>query len=125
MPAAAYVEALNANTSYVLTPAERLELIEGLESRKETQQTVLRKIVDNASFTANEYNRSFVMMQYFGYLRRDPEPEGFNFWLQQINRFPVGDAQAQHALVCSFITSSEYQLRFGSIINRSNADCAR
>jgi hypothetical protein len=65
------------------------------------------------------------MMQYFGYLRRDPEPEGFNFWLQQINRFPVGDAQAQHGLVCSFITSSEYQLRFGSIINRSNADCAR
>jgi hypothetical protein len=64
-------------------------------------------------------------MQYFGYLQRDPDPEGFRFWLGQLDRFALRDVSAQHGLVCSFITSSEYQSRFGSQISRSNADCGR
>jgi hypothetical protein len=57
-------------------------------------------------------------------LRRDGDANGLNFWLvEQVNRFPLRNIGIQHAMVCSFITSIEYQQRFGSVVTRSNADC--
>ena len=44
---------------------------------------ILRLVADDQSFSDAEYNRAFVLMEYFGYLRRDPEPGGFDFWLGQ------------------------------------------
>ena len=80
--------------------------------------------VDNRPLIDAEYNLVFVATEYFGYLRRDGDANGLNFWLfEQVNRFPVRDIDIQHAMVCSFITSIEYQLRFGSVVTRSNADC--
>jgi hypothetical protein len=84
---------------------------------------ILRQVADNQSFIDAEYRRSFVLMEYFGYLRRDPDLEGFNFWLGQVNRYPVRDVGIQHAMVCSFITSAEYQLRFGSAVTHTNQEC--
>src|SRR6266404_2541424 len=84
---------------------------------------ILRQVADDQSFIDAEYRRSFVLMGYFGYLRRDPDQEGFNFWLGLVNSYPVRDVNIQHAMVCSFITSAEYQLRFGSIISHSNKEC--
>jgi hypothetical protein len=81
--------------------------------------------VDNRAFIDAEYNRAFVATQYFGYLRRDPDMAGFLFWLGQINRAPLRDVPKQHALVCSFITSAEYQLRFSSIVSHANRECPR
>ena len=54
--------------------------------------------------------------QYFGYLRRDPDIGGFLFWLGQVNSAPLRDVTKQHAMVCSFITSAEYQQRFSSVV---------
>lgn len=79
--------------------------------------------VDNRSFINAEYNFTFVSTEYFGYLRRDGDANGLNFWLAQVNRFPIRDADAQHAMVCSFITSAEYQLRFGSVVSQTNQEC--
>jgi hypothetical protein len=84
---------------------------------------ILRQVADNQSLIDAEYRRSFVLMEYFGYLRRDPDLEGFNFWLGQVNRYPVRDVGIQHAMVCSFITSAEYQLRFGSAVTHTNQEC--
>jgi hypothetical protein len=70
-----------------------------------------------------EYNASFVLTEYFGYLRRDPEPEGYDFWLGQVDRFPIRNIDIQHAMVCSFITSIEYQQRFSPIVTHTNAEC--
>jgi hypothetical protein len=84
---------------------------------------ILRQIADSQTFIDAEYRRSFVLMEYFGYLRRDPDTEGFNFWLGQLNRFPLRDVGIQHAMVCSFITSPEYQLRFGTALTHTNAEC--
>ena len=56
-----------------------------------------------------EYNEAFVSMQYFGYLRRDPETDGFNAWLRVINRNPAD----YRTMVHGFVTSVEYRLRFG------------
>jgi hypothetical protein len=84
---------------------------------------ILRQVADNPAFIDAEYRRSFVLMEYFGYLRRDPDTEGFNFWLGQVNRFPLRDVGIQHAMVCSFITSREYQERFSLVVTHTNAEC--
>jgi len=60
-----------------------------------------------------------VLMQYFGYLRRNPDdaPEagldfaGYNFWLTKLNDFNGNYINAE--MVRAFITSQEYELRFG------------
>lgn len=79
--------------------------------------------IDNRALIDAEYNRSLVLSQYFGYLRRNPDIPGFLFWLGQVNGGPLRDLGKQHAMVCSFITSQEYQQRFSTIFTRSNANC--
>ena len=80
--------------------------------------------VDNRPLIDAEYNLGFVTTEYFGYLRRDGDANGLNFWLVgQVNRFPLRDIGIQHLMVCSFITSAEYQLRFGAVVAHTNAEC--
>jgi pimeloyl-ACP methyl ester carboxylesterase len=79
--------------------------------------------INNRAFIDAEYNRSFVASQYFGYLRRDADIGGFLFWLGQMSSVPLRDVPKQHAMVCSFTTSAEYQFRFGAIATHSNAEC--
>ena len=79
--------------------------------------------INNRAFIDAEYNRAFVLGQYFGYLRRNPDIAGFVFWLAQVNSAPVRNVPKQHAMVCSFITSAEYQLRFGPVSSRTNGEC--
>lgn len=79
--------------------------------------------IDNRSFVNAEYNRALVFTQYAGYLRRDADVAGLLFWLDQVNSAPLRNVSKQHALVCSFITSGEYQLRFSSLITHGNAEC--
>lgn len=81
--------------------------------------------INNRSFIDAEYNRAFVFTQYAGYLRRDSDIAGYLFWLGQVNSHPIRDVAIQHAMVCSFITSAEYQLRFGSTVTHTNAECAQ
>ena len=70
----------------------------------------------------SQYNPAFVLMQYFGYLRRNRDQNGYDFWLDILNN---RDPNNYRGMVCSFLTSTEYQLRFGSIVTRSNADCGQ
>jgi hypothetical protein len=79
--------------------------------------------VNNRAFIDAEYNRAFVFTQYAGYLRRNADMAGFLFWFGQVNSGPLRDVTKQHAMVCSFITSAEYQLRFSSVVTHSNAEC--
>jgi hypothetical protein len=79
--------------------------------------------IANHPFIDAEYNRTFVLGQYFGYLRRNPDIPGFQFWLGQVNGAALRDVPRQHAMVCSFITSAEYQFRFGPVASRNNTEC--
>ena len=79
--------------------------------------------INNRLFIDAEYNRGFVVTQYFGYLRRDPDIGGFLFWLGQVNAGLLRDAGKQHGMVCSFITSDEYQKRLGPTSSRNNGEC--
>jgi glucose/arabinose dehydrogenase len=79
--------------------------------------------IDNHALLDAEYNRTFVLSEYFGFLRRNPDIPGFLFWLNQVNSGPLRDVAKQHAMNCAFITSQEYQQRFAAIFTRSNANC--
>ena len=117
------MDKLNLRTGNSLTQAQRRHLVNGLNSATETRASVLGKVADNSAFIDREYNRSFVVNLYFDYLRRDTEAGGFDFWLGQINSAPLRDVAKQQSLVCSFITSAEYQDRFGLARTRSNQEC--
>src|SRR5215831_15566082 len=79
----------------------------------------LRRVAENATLAQQEFNRAFVLMQYFGYLRRNPNdaPEatldfsGYNFWLNKLNSFNGDFVGAE--MVKAFLSSSEYRRRFG------------
>jgi hypothetical protein len=79
--------------------------------------------LNNRAFVDAEYNRAFVFTEYAGYLRRDADIGGFLFWLGQVNRFALRDVGTQRAMVCSFITSAEYQQRFSAVVTHSNNEC--
>jgi hypothetical protein len=117
LTAAAYVDKLNMQAGNVLTFDEYFHLANGLMAGLETRGSVLRKIAENQKFTDAEFNRAFVLMQYFGYLRRNPDdvPDnsfaGFDFWLAKMNQFG-GDYRAAE-MVKAFIISGEYRHRFG------------
>jgi hypothetical protein len=85
-----------------------------------TRAQVVRDLVETPEFSNREFNGAFVAMQYFGYLRRDPEQGGYLFWLDVLNNQVPNNFRA---MVCAFLTSSEYQLRFGPTVTRTNADC--
>ncbi|HEX8502227.1 MAG TPA: Calx-beta domain-containing protein [Pyrinomonadaceae bacterium] len=117
LTAAQFADALNANAGAVLTAAERNDLVAGLNSGQLTRARVLRAVAENAAFSARENNRAFVLMQYFGYLRRNPNDapdsnfDGYNFWLSKLNQFGGNFVNAE--MVKAFITSTEYVQRFG------------
>jgi CSLREA domain-containing protein len=115
-----YLDATLANTHLQFSDAERTATINALDAGTQTRQNVLAQIVRTPAFVDSQYNQAFVLMQYFGYLRRDPDPQGYQFWLDVLNnRVPNN----YRAMVCAFITSTEYQERFSSVITRSNKDC--
>jgi hypothetical protein len=96
----------------------------GMVMYRLSDDDLLTNPINNRAFIDATYNASFVLNEYFGYLRRDPDFGGFHFWLcDQVNRFPLRNIGIQHAMVCSFITSEEYQLRFGSQVTHTNAEC--
>jgi hypothetical protein len=78
----------------------------------------LRRVADNSTLTEQEFNKAFVLMQYFGYLRRNPNdpPEftldfqGYNFWLTKLNQFNGNFRNAE--MVKAFLVSTEYRQRF-------------
>jgi Lamin Tail Domain/Calx-beta domain/Domain of unknown function (DUF4214) len=115
---AQFVDALNTNTAGALSVAERDALVTGLQNGTETRATVLRKVAEDVDFRAAQSNQAFVLMEYFGYLRRNPTeaPDvdftGYDFWLGKLNQFNGNFVQAQ--MVQAFITSTEYRTRFGS-----------
>jgi uncharacterized repeat protein (TIGR01451 family) len=120
--ATAFVDALNTNAGSVLTPTERASLISGLSANPADdalRANALMTIAENTLLKQQEMNRAFVLMQYFGYLRRNPDaaPEaglnfaGNNFWLNKLNSFNGNFMQAE--MVKAFITSAEYRNRSG------------
>lgn len=111
-----FVNALNSNAGNVLSTTERDQLVSDLNTNTKTRAQVLRAVAEDADLINAEKNRAFVLMQYYGYLRRDPNvgPDtdytGYDFWLQKLNN-NGGDFHAAE-MVRSFLVSTEYLNRF-------------
>jgi hypothetical protein len=105
----AYVDALISHTGGGYN-GDREALINGLNNSTITRAAALRQVVENEGFINAKRNESFVMMEYFGYLRRDPDEAGYQFWLKKLNQFSGNFEQAE--MVKAFITSGEYRQRF-------------
>jgi hypothetical protein len=77
----------------------------------------LLRVTQSGDFQAREANRAFVQIEYFGYLRRNPNdaPDnsfaGYNFWVNKLNQFNGDFLQAE--MVKAFLNSLEYRRRFG------------
>lgn len=79
---------------------------------------IIQRLVDHPAFVKEESSKAFVLAQYFGYLRREPDESGYSFWLNTLDARTGSDTPAHRAMVCAFITSAEYQSRFGMYVTR-------
>jgi hypothetical protein len=105
-----YVDALILHTGVNYAPAERAALITDLASGALTRAGALLRIAEDDRFVQAKRNEAFVMMEYFGYLRRDPDGSGYQFWLDKLKQFDGNFEQAE--MVKAFINSGEYRSRF-------------
>ncbi|MEP6570818.1 MAG: PQQ-dependent sugar dehydrogenase [Acidobacteriota bacterium] len=121
---AQFVDLLYLNTGVTPSAFERTSVINEFGAATNTTDTaargrVVRRVAENSTFTQQETNRAFVLMQYFGYLRRNPndapEPglnfDGYNFWLNKLSQFNGNFVNAE--MVKAFLLSGEYRQRFG------------
>jgi CSLREA domain-containing protein len=119
-----FVDMLFANAGVVPTAGERQNAIDafggaGQSFDPPSRAVALRRVAENATLNQQEFNRAFVLMQYYGYLRRNPfdapEPTldyaGYNFWLNKLNGKNGNYITSQ--MVRSFLLSGEYLDRFG------------
>jgi hypothetical protein len=118
---AQFVDQLNHNSGDALSLSDRaaaIALFGGAtdSSSPDARAQVLRQIAENANLYRAEFNRAFVLMQYFGYLHRNPNEgqdadySGYEFWLNKLNSFNGNFVNAE--MVKAFITSAEYKNRF-------------
>ena len=123
MTPAEFVDALNTNAGGPLSQPERNQLVSDLPTGTRTQAQVLRAIAEDPDLNNAEFNRAFVLMQYFGYLRRNPnDPQdtdytGYDFWLTKLNQFNGNFVNAE--MVKAFIISGNT----GSVSGVENGEC--
>jgi len=119
---AQFVDALFAHAGVTPSASDRSAAINEFGGATNTTDAAararaLRRVAENSTLNIQEFNRAFVLMQYFGYLRRDPNsgPDtdytGYDFWLSKLNQFNGNFQNAE--MVKAFISSSEYRQRFG------------
>jgi hypothetical protein len=117
-----FVEQLNTNAGNVLSASEKATAIGLFGSATDTSNLTaraqaLRQTAEDADLNSAEFNRAFVLMQYFGYMRRNPnDPQdtdysGYDFWLTKLNQFNGNFQNAE--MVKAFISAGEYRQRFG------------
>jgi len=122
MTPAQFVDKLNQNAGNVLSASDGATAIALFGSATNTSNLTaraqaLRQVAENQNLYNAEFNRAFVLMQYFGYLRRNPNDasdsdySGYEFWLTKLNGFNGNFVSAE--MVKAFITSTEYRQRFG------------
>src|SRR5207244_9697157 len=98
MTPAQFVDKLNTNAGIVLSAGDRANAIALFGSATDTTNVTaraqaLRQVAENQNLSTAEFNRAFVLMQFYGYLRRNPNdaPDadytGYDFWLTKLNQF--------------------------------------
>lgn len=91
-----------------ITISNKADLLAALNGGTQTRAQVVRNVIESQVVFDKFFNRGFVSMQYFGYLRRDPDPIGFKNWVDTLNADP---SNFRH-MIFGFIFSTEYLNRF-------------
>jgi hypothetical protein len=111
-------------TSGVDVSGERDNLIADYNTNG-SRGRILRLVADNQAYVSSgEHNKAFVLLEFFGYLRRDPTEAEYQFWLDIKNTQGPNVDSGDTAMVCAFVNSAEYQLRFSLVVTHNNNDCA-
>ena len=111
-----FITELFATAGVTPSEQEREDLVSRLDSGLETRGSALRKVSENGEFNRREKNPAFVLMQYFGYLHRNPDEgpdhdlSGFNFWLHKLD--DNGGDFHRAEMVKAFLVAGEYRDRF-------------
>ena len=105
MTNAQYVDALSQTAGVTLS--NRQALVNSLEAGTLTRAQALRQIAESGEVYVKYYNQAFVVMEYFGYLKRDPDILYLN-WISVLDANP---ADSRH-MVEGFVDSTEYRNRF-------------
>jgi uncharacterized protein (TIGR03118 family) len=107
---AQYVDRLIANSG--VANANRDALVASLNAAQKTRAQVLQEIVDSFQFVNDTptFSRAYILAQYFGYLRRNPDTTGYNMWLDYLTAHP----RDFRTMVNGFVNSNEYRARFGT-----------
>lgn len=101
-----YVDKLEQTAGVTLS--NKADLVAALNGGTQTRAQVLRTFIETPVVFNKFFNRGFVTMQYFGYLRRDPDPIGFTNWVNTLDADP---SNFRH-MIFGFIFSTEYLNRF-------------
>jgi len=121
--AATYVNSLFTNAGVTsLDPSEVSAAVNAFNTAgggDAGRAAALRNVCESNSVHNKLFNEAFVLMQYFGYLQRNPtdppestlDYQGYNFWLGKLNQFGGNFQNAE--MVKAFIASDEYRHRFG------------
>jgi hypothetical protein len=126
-----YVDTMFANEGVVPTASERQAAINAYGGGNTLgRAAALKSVIESNTVFDKQYNPAFVLMQYFGYLRRDANdpPDnnfaGYDFWLNKMNQVSVPGENVRDDdvalnrvkradMVESFLVSGEYRARFG------------
>ncbi len=129
--AAIYVDTLFFNSGVVPTANERFDAINAYGNGNTFgRAAALRSVIESDNVFNRQYNSAFVLMEYFGYLRRDPDDSpdntfvGYDFWLDKLNAASIAGENVRDdnvalgrvkraEMVKSFLDSIEYRARFG------------
>jgi hypothetical protein len=101
-----------------ITPASKQTLINNLQSgARDPAHTVEDFILtpEISGVGTKFYDRGFITMQYFVYLRRDPDANGFSSWQGQLMDPASPHYHDYRFMVGGFVNSDEYRFRFAFI----------
>jgi hypothetical protein len=110
-------EFLNKLNSNAGNPLSQQDIAQILRLGPPPRADMLRFVAEHDNLVKADFNRAFVLTQFFGYLRRNPNdlPDsdytGYDFWLSKLNQFNGDYIKAE--MVKAFISASEYRQRFG------------
>lgn len=103
--------------------AERASMLAMYDGAATGRAAILKRLAGNEQLVKADTDKFFVLMQYFGLLLRDPDEAGYRFWLNSLENKNPSEHARYSPMICAFLSSTEYQSRFGMLITHSPSEC--
>jgi hypothetical protein len=126
MKSAEFIDSIISNVGHasgVDLAAEKDSLMALLDDPNAGRAAVLARLATHPAVADAQYNQALVLLQYFAFFRRDPDENGFTSMVNTLKKQPLRDTGAARSMVCSFMNSEEYQLRFGILAPHHTREC--